>query len=659
MKQFIKKHLYKILLGVLVVAFAVISAFGVGNMKAPSTYYQFGEISTIYPYNSVAYKIDYSGENEEKYTLDSVWISVGSYTNTEKEVTLSAYLSKYDNVSFSSAGEKILYNTYDGISAGGWQRLAYGTDITNKSDYQYFLLSLSTSVKVKVNELVFLGKNASGEYVKLNVEPIGSGAKMGGNESIVDGEEFDTSDIAKAYASKLIDESNKFSIEKINEFGTYENDEKSMFTQIELEVLDTVRNIKKGNGNYISETANPLGYYALALGTLIFGETTLGLRFMPALFAIATVILMFAIGKLIFGKEGLGLLTAFIYVLFGFGLALSNLGAVSTIYIFFILASFYAVMKFYRKGVSNAHATKGYLNLLGGGCAFALAVAVKTQSIYFLPAILLVLVFGFIRQRKAYKARAVKFAGNEAESVSNYAIYKNKALTCLGVVAIGFILVPVIAFAISYLAGFRAYSVFYGETNMFKYAAQSFANSFKATFGVTYRANSDGGVGGWALNYTGETISKNKTVFGNMILSFAGVFTLIYSLFYSIIYAVDSKANGGMKPEKKFGVIMPYIFSAVAFLGGWLFHFIGAEGGISGYYGASIFLVLIIVGFINSLETDNLKPLFKIGGYGVTISRLAIFVVLLAVTVAFALSVPAYIGIPFDSKLYAWNILRG
>jgi len=120
---------------------------------------------------------------------------------------------------------------------------------------------------------------------------------------------------------------------------------------------------------------------------------------------------------------------------------------------------------------------------------------------------------------------------------------------------------------------------------------------------------------------------------------------------------VEAKAEGGMTSEKKLGVFLPYVFSLVAFLGGWLFRFIGTEAGISGYYGASIFLIFIMVALINSFETDKVKPLFNIGAYKVTVSRIVIGAILLASAVVFVLSVPAYLGLPFNKGLYLWNII--
>ncbi|MBE7089825.1 MAG: glycosyltransferase family 39 protein [Clostridiales bacterium] len=658
MKQFIKKHLYKILLCVLALAFAITAGFGMGNLSAPGSYYQFGEMDTTFTYNSVAYEIDY-GENEE-YKLESIWINLGSYAKAEGEVQINAGLSSYKGTNFATVNDFVLNNTYNGAKIGGWQQLAIGEKIDSRSNYEYFLMSIKNSVKVKVNEIAFVGVDTEGNKVVLDATALGCGAKKTTNTNLNESTELRTDAEAIARATKLIDEQNKFDLNKLSTSGFYTNDESSMFSQNEVEVLESLRNVISGRGYSISATANPLGYYLMALGTSIFGFNTFGIRFMPALFAIATIVLIFFMGKLLFNKEGLGLISSLIYVLFGFGLSLATVGTVSTMYMFFVLLSFYGVVKFYRKGVSNTKRIKGFLNLLMAGSAFAVAISVKTQSIYFLPAIILVLVLGFIRQRSAYKMREAKIDETNVEELQkNKATYKNKAFTCACMAVIGFILIPVILFAVTYLAGYNAYSVFYNQTNMFAYAWQSFAQSFTAKFVSTYTANVSGGIGGWALNYAGETIALNKYTFGNIIMMFIGVFCVIYSLFHSVILGVEAKAEGGMTSEKKLGVFLPYVFSLVAFLGGWLFRFIGTEAGISGYYGASIFLIFIMVALINSFETDKVKPLFNIGAYKVTVSRIVIGAILLASAVVFVLSVPAYLGLPFNKGLYLWNIIHG
>ena len=401
MKQFIKKHLYKILLCILAIAFAVTAGFGMGNLSAPGSYYQFGEMDTTFTYNSVAYEIDY-GEDEE-YKLQSIWINFGSYAKADGEVKINAGLSSYKGTNFATVGDFVLNNTFIGAKIGGWQQLAVGEKIDSRSDYEYFLMSVKNSVKVKVNEIVFVGVDAEGNKVVLDATALGSGAKKATNTNLNESTELRTDAEAIARANYLIDEQYKFDVNKINASGYYENDESSMFSQNEVEVLESLRNVISGRGYSISATANPFGYYLMALGTSIFGFNTFGLRFMPALFAIATIVLIFFMGKLFFNKEGLGLICSLIYVLFGFGLSLATVGTVSTMFMFFVLLSFYGVIKFYRKGISNTKRIKGFLNLLMAGSAFAVAMSVKTQSIYFLPAIVLVLVLGFIRQRGAYK----------------------------------------------------------------------------------------------------------------------------------------------------------------------------------------------------------------------------------------------------------------
>ena len=658
MKNFLMKNLQKILLGLLVVVVGIISAFGLGNMSAPSTYYAFGEIDTKLDYNAVAFTLELEPEEGVEYQLDSVWINVGSYDNSTMEETLvvNCYASEYNSVSLTKIATVNMTNNYETLKIGGWQSLCSGDTITKKHA-NYFLIAIKNAHKIKVNEVAFVGNAQDGEKVLLTATPYGAGAKEELKRALNESGELDTTDAAKLRAQSLIDEQNKFDLNLIDG-AKYQNDEKGLFLQSEVFELEGVRNLKTGRSYYVNKTVNPLASYVQALGTLIFGETTLGLRFLPALFNLANIVIIFFIAKLLFNKEWLALITSYIYAIGGYSLSLATIGRIDTVLVFFLMLSLYAVLKFYRKGVSNKKFTRGQLNLLLAGASYAVAVSLKSQALYFAPALFTILVFGFIRQYGAYKVRISK-SDDPAQRIRHKADYQRKAITCGCVAGVGFILLPVLILILTYLLGYASYSGYYNTTNLFSYALSNFGANFTEIISSNFTsANQLGGVLGTAVNYKAETFAINKLAFGNVIVCFIGIFSMLYLIVNAVFIFTDKKAGVAITSERKLATLMPTLFFEIAFLGTFLFQFIGGSTGVSSFYLPSVCLVFLIATLINNFEIENTKTLFKIGKLEITVARLVVFVILLASTVSFALSVAPYIGLTIDKALYSWNILH-
>ena len=125
-----------------------------------------------------------------------------------------------------------------------------------------------------------------------------------------------------------------------------------------------------------------------------------------------------------------------------------------------------------------------------------------------------------------------------------------------------------------------------------------------------------------------------------------------------VILLVTEKKSVPLNASVKFGVIMPYIILAGTFLLSYLMNFIG--GGVIGdFYISSVFISAVTVGLITTFDKENVKPLFSMGKVSVTATRLTVAIILLAMTIAFALAVPAFIGLEVNSSIYSWNVLRG
>ncbi|MDY6367503.1 MAG: hypothetical protein SPL13_03185, partial [Clostridia bacterium] len=90
MLNFIKKNAYILLVSLIALCFAILSAFSLFGGAVPSTYYQTGELEDSSAFNSVCFKV----KMDDGVDLDTVWINLGSidYVKDQGE-TLSIYTS--------------------------------------------------------------------------------------------------------------------------------------------------------------------------------------------------------------------------------------------------------------------------------------------------------------------------------------------------------------------------------------------------------------------------------------------------------------------------------------------------------------------------------------------------------------------------------------
>ena len=666
MKNFLKKNCEYFILGIIVLLFAALSIFGVGNMSAPSSFYQTGELEDSQYYNSLCYEIDYS---EKAYTLDSVWVNFGSpdYKKDYSQDTIERvkfYTSManttagsfYETTCFPGADTTddeyesgVVRNTVAEFMVGAWQVMC---ENISTNQYPYFLISTKNSIKI--NEIVFVGVDTNGVKVVLPVKSYGAGEKIAyqGSASPLDkSSEFGVDLLAVAYANRLIDEQDKFDLSLISENNVY-NGGKVVFTQTEAYTLESVRNLNTGRGNFVDKTSMPLGQYILSIGTSIFGYTTLGLRIMPMLFGIAIVILFFFMGKLIFGKSLYALILSGLAVASGLLLSLSTIGSVEVIASFFVLLSFTLTLKFYKKGISNKHFTLDIISLLIAGLSFAVAFATKVTSIYYLIPIALVFVFGMIRQNKAYKIRLA----NEEDAKKQAgitAVYQRKATLSAVVAFMSFVIATLLISVVCFLIGYGTYSSVYGQTNAISYTFSVIKDGFSSINATTFDSISTYNFFGYAVNYGAQAFGGSKFAFGNIILTFIGVFALVYCFIYYIFDLFDKNKN-----EKHYkGVYVNYLFLAVSYIVGFVLMGIISNVGISGYLTPSLFSLVIIVCAFYIFDNEDKKAIFKVNKTEFSITRTVATILAVAAIVAFALSIPALLGITVNPNLFSWNLL--
>ncbi len=661
MKNFISKNLNYILLLAIALIFFIISLVPVVMFSAkPASYYQTGELGEEGYYNSLCYKIDLE---DEKYTLNSIYINFGGLDYTEKNDGADTYLEIYTSFARSEStsfynqsclvGEDNFYdkiiNDYKYVKAGDWQPL-----ITNisYSAYQYFLLS--TESKFKINELAFVGKNKAGDLVLLKAEAIGAGAKQrikGVRSALSNSPEFDTTAAGIAEAALLIDEAHTFSVNNILENYSYYND--YSYADEENILFESVRNVASGRGNFIDLRVNPVGQYLISFFGAGFGQTVTGMRVIAMIYSLLTLVLLYFVALMMFNKKYLALILPFIYAIGGISLSFSTTASVVPIFAFFIMLSFYAAYKFYKKGVSNGKMMKDLSNVFLFGAAFAAAFSVKSQALYFAPFLVGIFVVGIIRQYRAYAVRKAAAEEKDLPKIKDNYV-KKVTYTCASAVASAVLLTFLISLA-GFVIASASYGIFTGK-NGFESSIYCIGKSFTAYYKTTYSAISRTSPLGFIINYKATQLCANKFVFGNVLLLAVNLFAVIFGAAYSVIICVEQKKN--YKAERKFNFFIPYIFSAVTAAGSLLMYLIGGAKTAEIFYLPFIFMAICTVAVINSFEIEKTGTLFRIKSYEVTVSRLITAILLIMATANFALCFAGLTGITINQSVYNWNFIK-
>lgn len=643
MKKFLKTKFDLIVLALISVVFVAIAIFGMGGIGLPNTYYQTGEFQTESGYNTLVYKLDFSNESGEDFVLDSVWLNVGSldYVAETSQVNIISGLARTKANTFRQIKSYSLNNNATESVSGKWIQIVDSIAIGSYNTYEFYSLSVSVNNVLKLNELVFVGVSGSTK-VCLPAESVGAGVKTSITKSLDGSNEFAMDEVAKANANRLIDEVGKFSLDNIDN-GEYKND-KTLYGA-EATMIESIRNVLSGRGYYI-DAVNPLGIYLMSIGTSIFGYNAFGVRVMPLIFTVATIVMLYFVGKLCFGNKWSGILFALLYAIGGYALSFATYGSVNSIALFFTVCAFYGFYKFFRKGINNQTPAKSYVNLIFAGLSFAIGVAVKSQVFFIGVALAVLFAFGMIRQYKAYANR--RNVGNE-DSKSLKSAYVRKMILSLVCGVCGFIVLPIVVLGVSFLAGYSAFSTLYQNTDLFGYMFAHVGNGFKTV--------SETSVLGWVVGYQATMLSTGKYAFGNIIITFINLFSLLYGLCHIILVLLEKKKEG-IDASMRIGVIAPYIIFATMFLIGWLMNFIGG-GALGGFYPASVFLTGVTVGLVNALGKENEKPLFSVKGVSFTLTKLVVTIVVTIAIVAFILAIPGLLGVSGNVNLYSWNILRG
>lgn len=354
--------------------------------------------------------------------IGAAYIAEGETTTIRAEVAASTTGSVSNSRRFDYTFGNFVSATEAGAQEDGeeypniyysWQDMVPAdSDGWSISSYRYVRLT-ARDANVLLNEVVFVGEvmassasnaEGTGEIVVIPATIESATPLMG-----------ETEEEAAVRAAALLDSQvmpslNSFRMNKLSDEETL-----SMMT-----IREMYTGAEYGEGNiYTGERVyGSVGEEILALGTLIFGMSSFGLRFFPMLAAAGALVCGAFLARRIAKKDAAGIIFAVLFALACAPLALGGLGTPLMIGVFFFLLSVNSCHYFYANGMRTEKFASA-LPLLVSGLAGALAIL--THGAYLVPMVGVVALFacGMVRMRRARRVYLDKaIAEVEAEETA-------------------------------------------------------------------------------------------------------------------------------------------------------------------------------------------------------------------------------------------------
>ena len=415
----------------LVLVFLIAGACTIGGFSSPgSAYYLPAE-------QYIVYYLDFQeDENGDTASLASVYVNVGAvYTDIGDTFTLEFRhgnaSGSYTNGKFSSAGmgKIALANIYqapadtEGEEASAADTAALGTNYgwVKAFDYtedpvsysSYRLVRVAASCDMLLYGISFV--DTQGEVIPAYTAEADVRGFFGSSYWPSYRDLFRANDRSSAYGA--LGEPAALTDGTAPAAG---DTAYSQFTQDEKYTLLQIDNIRLGSivadGTYNASTDfGPLAALLPMLGTLVFGVCPFGLRIVPLLCTAGLIAVLYFFGKELFRRPGWGFLTAALTAFGGLALTVGRLGLAYAPIALCVVAAYWCMFRFFRRGVSAAKPAASACNVLASGLCFALAMALDPKCIFALLGLAGLFAAGMVRQKRKDAAALAKVRAAAAE----------------------------------------------------------------------------------------------------------------------------------------------------------------------------------------------------------------------------------------------------
>ncbi|MBE7091398.1 MAG: phospholipid carrier-dependent glycosyltransferase [Clostridiales bacterium] len=683
-KQSLRADWQKWALMLLSLLFAAFLFIDFGNFSMPDSYFKFAQKyeagSGQSVNNEVIVKLNYmKGEDGKIVGLDEVWMHAGG-VQLEKgavaELTF-AYSGSSTGTWYSSKTPVI--KMHDNAHASGddaknyrmykWTRLYNNVDF-GSNNYEY--IKISTKSPVYVNELVFLDKN-------MNAIPV----------EVVSGDEG---------AANLFDESDKFIelakdrvIYSAEKAGFYDIDANRVNHRMNSIIFDeyyfarSAFDYLNGEAPYLEVSHPPLGKILLAVGIGVFGMNTFGMRIMPALFTLATLFIVYALGKrLIKNSKTAGLIFAALFAFAGMNISMGRIGTTDAFLTFFLVLSFYYMLVFLQNGINRKYRFLSFVPLVLSGVFFGMAASVKWSGItagaglFAMFALFFAkLVLGGVKKVKALASGAETVANGEeilpyevAAKQEKNELMKDSVLSVV-FAGVGFIVLGFAMYLLSYLIVGSSYCVYSNTTNVLKafWENQKYIMNFHT--GNMAGDDNTSGWWGWPINFQAACFAvddgfsgkyERVLCMGNMLAFAFSLIALIYIIVEMCIVKFSKSATDEDKAFVDF-VKKPFWFLVIAFAACYVpSMFIKRPMYPYTFLTASVFYVGFLALFLSAVLETKKNVISRGFLKGKTVGGVMVVTTLSLVVVCFLMFYPGFAGLPLPYKLarvlFGWACLN-
>lgn len=580
----------------LVLVFLIAGACTIGGFSSPgSAYYLPAE-------QYIVYYLDFrEDENGDTASLASVYVNVGAvYTDIGDTFTLEFRhgnaSGSYTNGKFSSAGmgKIALANIYqapadtEGEEASAADTAALGTNYgwVKAFDYtedpvsysSYRLVRVSASCDMLLYGISFV--DTQGEVIPAYTAEADVRGFFGSSYWPSYRDLFRANDRSSAYGA--LGEPAALTDGTAPAAG---DTAYSQFTQEEKYTLLQMDNIRLGSivadGTYNASTDfGPLAALLPMLGTLVFGVCPFGLRIVPLLCTAGLLAVLYFFGKELLRRPGWGFLTAALTAFGGLALTVGRLGLAYAPIALCVVAAYWCMFRFFRRGVSAAKPAAGACSVLASGLCFALAMALDPKCIFALLGLAGLFAAGMVRQKKKdaaalAKVRAAAAEGAEAaaaqyasdapqghvsDTAQSYALdtaqsYARRLAWLFAV--LGFIAATVAFIALAFLPQYFTYMQLYEadpsapSLGFFTLLFRALGDAFAVSDVTALSAANAASCFGWLIGFKGATLftaGEGGTYIAlNAQANYAMLLVALVGFVWSTVYTLQYAFGGGQK----------------------------------------------------------------------------------------------------------------
>ena len=574
----------------LVLVFLIAGACTIGGFSSPgSAYYLPAE-------QYIVYYLDFrEDENGDTASLASVYVNVGAvYTDIGDTFTLEFRhgnaSGSYTNGKFSSAGmgKIALANIYQapaedteeeeasaadtaalGTNYGWVKAFDYTEDPVSYSSYR--LVRVSASCDMLLYGISFV--DTQGEVIPAYTAEADVRGFFGSSYWPSYRDLFRANDRSSAYGA--LGEPAALTDGTAPAAG---DTAYSQFTQEEKYTLLQIDNIRLGSiiadGTYNASTDfGPLAALLPMLGTLVFGVCPFGLRIVPLLCTAGLIAVLYFFGKELFRRPGWGFLTAALTAFGGLALTVGRLGLAYAPIALCVVAAYWCMFRFFRRGVSAAKPAASACNVLASGLCFALAMALDPKCIFALLGLAGLFAAGMVRQKRKdaaalAKVRAAAAEGEEAnasaapqsDTPQSYALdtaqsYARRLAWLFAV--LGFIAATVAFVALAFLPQYFTYMQLYEadpsapSLGFFTLLFRALGDAFTVSDVTALSAANAASCFGWLIGFKGATLftagEGGAYIALNAQANYAMLLVALVGFVYSTAYTVRYAFCGGQK----------------------------------------------------------------------------------------------------------------